>query len=64
LLDFLNSENVYVQDDRHEAMRPIKILSDQYTIEEKNNNGIYQYGYTFKYIEAVFNKHITDIIAL
>jgi hypothetical protein len=64
LLDFLNSENVYVQDDRHEAMRPIKILSDQYTIEERNNNGIYQYGYTFKYIEAVSNKHITDIIAL
>ena len=64
LLDFLNSENVYIQDDRHEAMRPIKILSDQYTIEERNNNGIYQYGYTFKYIEAVSNKHITDIIEL
>jgi hypothetical protein len=62
LLDFLNSENVYIQDDRHAAMRPVKILSDQYTIEERNNNGIFQYGYTFKYIEAVTNKHITDLI--
>jgi len=64
LLDFLNSENVYVQDDRHEAMRPVKILGDEYVIEERNNNGIYQYGYTFKYMEAVTNKHISDLITL
>lgn len=62
-LDFINSENIWKQDDRHESFVPVKIVKGSWTLEKKSNNGVYQYGFNFQYIETTKNKHLTDLIA-
>jgi hypothetical protein len=62
-LDFLSSENIWKQDDRHEAMTPIKILKGNWSIFTNSNNGVRQYGFKFQYVEVARNKHVTDLIA-
>ena len=61
-LDFLNSENVWKQDDRHEAMIPVKILKGSWTLETKSNNGVHQYGFNLQYVETARDKYVTDLI--
>lgn len=61
-LDFLNSENIWKQDDHHEALTPIKILKGNWRLFTNSNNGVRQYGFKFQYVEVARNKHVTDLI--
>lgn len=63
-LDFLNSENIWKQDDDKQALVPIKILKGNWTIFTNSNNGVKQYGFTLKYVETTRDKHVTDLIPL
>jgi hypothetical protein len=61
-IDFLNSENIWKQDDHHQRMVQIKILKGSWTLEKKSNNGVHQYGFNVQYVETTRDKHVTDLI--
>lgn len=61
-LDLLNSEKIWIQDDKRYSLTPVKILKGSYRILRKSNDGIMQFGFNFKYVETTNDKHITDLL--
>lgn len=61
-LDFLNSPAIWIQDDLHARLMPVKILKGSWSVETTSNNGVHQYGFNFEYIDTAIEKHVTDLI--